>query len=268
MAFRRRCAEAHAAVRKFRAQFAMDLRHFPDGFVEHRRESRSEHDAYDLLRLAERVAEQHGHCTGVEGLAAEIHDACGDLGARRHDVARQAEGRLHHERVRATPLAALGGEARRELEVARVEQRSCVRFKKDLRRSEDVPRGQQRRAPGGEFTRLAECRDVLGAIAAEPLAHEARGRRSHQHFVMPRDVIAVRVRDECERLPAMRIEPQPVIRKVQSALVEDRDQAAHSRRFPRSRANGSRPSLHATAVADQGWPQYLKRNISACPSGR
>ena len=105
----------------------MDRRHFPHGLVQHRSEAGVEDDAHDFLRLAERVAEQHRHRARVERLTAERHDACCDFRSRRHAVARQAERRLHHERVRAAPLARLGSEAVRELEIAGVEQRAGVK---------------------------------------------------------------------------------------------------------------------------------------------
>ena len=38
-------------------------------------------------------------------------------------------------------------------------------------------------------------------------------------------MIAVRVRDECERLRALRIEPQVMRREMQPALMEDGDHA-------------------------------------------
>jgi hypothetical protein len=50
---------------------------------------------------------------------------------------------------------------------------------------------------------------------------------------MPRDVVAVRVRHERERLPALRVEPQIVSRQMQAALMKNRDQAPHCRRSPR-----------------------------------
>ena len=61
------------------------------------------------------------------------------------------------------------------------------------------------------------------AFAGQARLHQTRGALGDDDLVVRSDVIAVRVRDESERLRVPRIEPDVLVRQINAALVLDRD---------------------------------------------
>ena len=49
--------------------------------------------------------------------------------------------------------------------------------------------------------------------------HQPSGALRHDDLIMWRDVVAMRVRDECETLGVPRVEPQVLVRQVNAALI-------------------------------------------------
>ena len=70
---------------------------------------------------------------------------------------------------------------------------------------------------------FAKLQQVFLLAASDARLHQARGRPGGDEFLMIRDMVAMRVRDKRKRLLLPRIEPQPVIRKFNAALVVDSD---------------------------------------------
>jgi hypothetical protein len=72
---------------------------------------------------------------------------------------------------------------------------------------------------------FAEGQNMLDARPWEPRLHEPRGALGDNDFVMRRDVIAVRVRNEGEALCVPRVEPQILVGQIETALIPNMDHA-------------------------------------------
>ena len=97
------------------------------------------------------------------------------------------------------------------------------------------PAGNSVRSTSCTRWRFAERQDVLVAFARQARLHQARGALGDDDFLVRRDVIAVRVRNEGEALRVPRIEPQILRGQINAALVTNID---HARIY----ARGIRPT--------------------------
>ena len=80
---------------------------------------------------------------------------------------------------------------------------------------------------------LAKGNYVFVAFSGEPRLHETRSALRNNDLVVSGDVIAVRVRDERERLSFPWIEPKIFVRQINAALVTDLN---HERKITRKTA--------------------------------
>ena len=192
--------------------------------MEHDLEACAAQTGEDFLGFAERVAQQDGHGMFLEGFDAEFEDLGHDLLERREDIAWEAVGGFHHERLGMAMGGGFGAGALAEFEVAGVEERAVVGFEERLRGAEDMAGGEEAEAEVFEVARLAEReRDFFAGPIAHASLHEAEGGGSCDGFFVAAGVVAVRVGDEGERLGEARVEPEPGLRQMERPVVPDLD---------------------------------------------
>ena len=79
--------------------------------------------------------------------------------------------------------------------------------------------GQERNIDIVHPIALTERQNVFAALPRYARLHEARGSLRDNDFVVPCDVVAVRVRDKGEPFCVPGIEPQIRLRQIKAALV-------------------------------------------------
>ena len=208
-------------LREHMAQLRIHPRHLRHRFAHHDRQPHSRQACQDLLRLPQRIPQQDRNPALLQRLPTELVDPRDDLRRGREHILRAAEGRLHYQRVRPARLAHLRRQPRPQLEVARVQQRTLRPFQQRHRRTQDVPRRQQRQRAFRQCPAFPEFQRVLRPLASDPRPHQAPRRLRQVHLRMTRRVIRMRMTHE-HRLPApdrlMRVQPHPPSRQMQRTL--------------------------------------------------
>ena len=146
-----------------------------------------------------------------------------DLFGGRKLVARQSEGRFHDEGVGLAPFRRLSRFPRAQFEIAGVKQRFVFGGKKKLRGTKNVTGGQECYIEIVHCSLLAKRQHVLCARAGQTRPHQARGAFRDNDFVVRRNVVAVRVRNESETLPVPGVEPQIVRGQINAPLITNFD---------------------------------------------
>ena len=91
--------------------------------------------------------------------------------------------------------------------------------KKKLRGTKNVTRGQERYIDIVHRSFFAKRQHVLGARAGQTRLHQTRRALGDDDFVVRRNVVAVRVRNESEMFRIPRVEPQVVRGQINAALI-------------------------------------------------
>ncbi len=151
-----------------------------------------------------------------------MHDQFG----RREAIAGQPVGRLHDQGVGLFPLCRLGGTAGTQLEITRVKQRPPVGLEKELRGTKDMAGRQKRYGKSANQGRYAERKHMFVTLARQARLHEARGPFRDDNLIVRRDMVAVRMRDEGERLRLPWIKPDVFVRQINAPLVLHRKHGA------------------------------------------
>jgi hypothetical protein len=118
-----------------------------------------------------------------------------------------------------TPLCLLGGPARTQFEIASVEQRLLINENKALRRTKDMSRRHQHHVYVANSSSLPKWQRMLDARARQADPHQTRCAFGKNDLRMRRDVVAVRVGNERETFWVPWVQPEILLRQVDTALV-------------------------------------------------
>ena len=227
--------------RKLTSQLRVDPRQLRHRIRQHHGQPRPQQRRQHLLRLPQRISQQDRHLPIGQCFPTESQDPVEHLLRRRQDIVRPTERRLHHQDICPTRLAHLRGQTRPQLEIPRVQQRPRLIFQQRHRRSQDMPRRQQRQAtfagPAKPFLPQIHpfpiTQHVFRPFSSHPRPHQATRRLGQDHLRMRCRMIRVRMTDE-HRLTGsdrvMRVQPHPPSRQMQPAphILESRPRHAPS----------------------------------------
>src|SRR5207244_11542573 len=133
---------------------------------------------------------------------------------RSEAIARPSEGRFHDESVGLQPFCRFGGFAAAQFEVAGVKQRFAFGLEKKLSGAKDMPGRQERNIEIVDVPFFTERQHMLGSFCRQPRLHKSNGALGDDDLRVRRDVVAMLVRHERERLRLPWVEPEMLLRQI------------------------------------------------------
>src|SRR5262245_35300876 len=144
-----------------------------------------------------------------------------------------------------TPLWLFGRPARAKFKIPTVEQRLLSNENKALRGTKDVPGRYQHHIDASNRSSFTKWQRMLDARAREADLHQARRGLGNNHLPVRRDVITMRVRNESERFCIPWIQPEILLRQVNTAVIANLDH--HESYFPSNLNSIAAPMSHVVA---------------------
>jgi hypothetical protein len=124
-----------------------------------------------------------------------------------------------------TPLYLLGGHARAQLQIASVEERVLASENNALRRTKDMPGRYQHYINAANRSSFPKWQWMLDARPRQTDLHQARCALGNDYLPVRRDVVTMRMGYERETFCVPRVQPEILLRQVNTALVANLNHA-------------------------------------------